>query len=761
MHQLKPASLSTKQNLPLFLLVLLFALMPLSSATAQERARLQSLQQAMSISGQLAGSNGPSSVNWIDGGDRYSYSILNQESRTLEIRSYNPATGADELIFSPAGFTTSDGRPFTYNSFQWADDSKHILFQTNFRPIFRRSGISDYYFYSVADKSLKEVVKDAGTAQLSPDGSMIGYERGGNMYVYSFATGRESQLTNDATKHVFNGKFGWAYEEEFGLAQAWEWSPDSRYIAFWQEDETDVPIFQMTDYSGQTAEYVEIRYPKVGQTNPKVRIGVVDVTSGDKRWMNLSESGEFYVPRIYWTSRPGTLAIVVLNRAQNHLKLYMSDGISGTSRVIYQEKSDTWIDVFDFFAGIMHYMYFPAGMEEFFWVSDLDGWSHIYRYDYEGKLLGQVTKGNWEVTYVHAVNPENRTILYTSTEESPLDRHLYVVNFDGSGKRKLTSEPGNHNLSVAPNGKYFIDRWSNITTPRQVVLRGIDGRILRTYEDGSRVRDFVAKNMYSPREMFSFTTSDGQKLDGYMVKPPDFNPNNRYPVIMDIYGGPGAQSVYNQWESNGWHQWLVQQGYIVVSVNNRGSGGYGSAFEKIVYKQLGKYEALDFAETAKYLRSLSYIDGENMAIRGHSYGGYMSSFTVANHPGVFKLGIVGAPVTDWLLYDSIYTERYMGLKEDNLEGYKQSAVTTHAPNVKDRLLIAHSGMDENVHMQHTMQLVQALTDAGVDADLRIYPPGAHGVAYNQASYMLLMQTYTRYIDGLLKPELRKSSGVID
>jgi len=728
---------------------------------AQEKQRLQSMAQGLSIGGQLSGGNGPSNVVWIDGGNRYSYGTVNQQTRTQEIRSYNPSTESDELIFSPQGFTNTEGRPFTYNSFQWADDSKHILFQANFRPIFRRSGISDYYFYSVDDKTLKQVITDAGTAQLSPDGKLIGYERGGNMFIYSFATGAETQLTTDGTRHVFNGKFGWAYEEEFGLAQAWEWSPDSRYIAFWQEDETNVPIFQMTDYSGQTAEYVEIRYPKVGQTNPKVRIGVVDVTNRDMRWMNINESGEFYIPRINWTAQTGLLSVMVLNREQNHMKLYFCDVTSGTSKIVYQEKSTTWIDVFDFFAGILHYLYFPADTNEFLWVSDLDGWAHIYRYDYDGKLLGQVTKGDWEVTYVHAVIPETRTIIYTGTEESPLERHLYAVNFDGSNKRKLTQEMGNHSFSVSPNGKYYIDRWSNITTPRQVELWSTDGTMLKKYEDNQRVRDYIAANVYSPRELFSFTTSDGQALDGYMVRPADFNPANKYPVIFDIYGGPGAQSVYNQWESNGWHQWLVQQGYIIVSLNNRGSGGYGSEFEKIVYKQLGKYEALDFAEAANYMKSLPYIDGENMAIRGHSYGGYMSSYTMAAHPGVFKLGIVGAPVSDWRLYDSIYTERYMGLLDDNAEGYKQSAVATHASKVTGRLLIAHSAMDENVHMQHTMQLVQALTDAGIDADLRIYPPGAHGVAYNQASYRLLYETYTRYIDGLLKPELKKASGIID
>jgi dipeptidyl-peptidase-4 len=730
--------------------LLLFVALFNPELRAQEKQRLQSVAQALSIGGMLSGGSGPSNVIWIDGGNRYSYSILNRETGTQEIRSYEPANGKDALIFSPVGFKTSDDRPFRYTSFEWADDSKHILFQTNFRPVFRRSGISDYYFYSVDKKTLQLVVKDAGTAQLSPDGKWIGYERGGNMFVYEFATAKETQLTTDGQTHIFNGKFGWAYEEEFGLAQAWEWSPDSRYIAYWQEDESEVPIFQMTDYADQTAEYVQIRYPKVGQTNPKVRIGVVNVSTGAQQWMNVNESGDFYIPRINWTAQSGLLSIMVLNRAQNHLKLYFADVVSGTSRVIYQEKSPTWIDVFDFFAGIMHYLYFPEGMKEFLWVSDIDGWAHIYRYDYNGKLLGQVTKGQWEVTYVHAINPKTRTIYYTSTEASPLERHLYAIGFDGKGKKQLSKQAGNHLFIVAPHGKYFIDRWSNVNTPRQVELWSSTGKLLKKYEDGQSVKEYIAKNHYSPRELFSFTTTDGQRLDGYMIKPHDFDPNKRYPVLVDIYGGPGAQGVYNQWESGGWTQWLAQQGYLVVNVNNRGSGGYGSAFEKVVYKQLGKYEALDFAETAKYLKTLPYVDGENMAIRGHSYGGYMSSYTMATHPGVFKLGIVGAPVTDWKLYDSIYTERYMGLLEDNQEGYKQSAVTTHAPKVKGRLLLAHSGMDENVHMQNTMQLVQALTDAGIDADLRIYPPGAHGVAYNQASYRLLYETYTRYLDHLLK-----------
>nr|NIT58479.1 S9 family peptidase [Fodinibius sp.]NIV13356.1 prolyl oligopeptidase family serine peptidase [Fodinibius sp.]NIY27062.1 prolyl oligopeptidase family serine peptidase [Fodinibius sp.] len=624
----------------------------------------------------------------------------------------------------------------------------YLVFQSNFRPVYRRSGISDYYLYSVENGSLSLLVEDARTAELSPDGRKIGYERDGDLFVYDLEAQKETQLTNSAKKYFYNGRFGWVYEEEFGLAQAWVWSPDSKKIAYWQTDERHVNIFQMTDYSGQHPEYKKIPYPKVGDKNPKVKIGVINVESGKQQWMDTPSDG--YIPRIYWTADENKLATVHLNRAQNHLKLFFNDINNGDRRLVMEEQSDAWIDVFDFFAGINHLFFFPKDSEEFFWISDRNGWSHIYRYGYDGTVKNQVTSGKWEVTYVHTVDYRNNRIYFTSTEESPLQRHLYSVNFSGRNKTKHTQAEGTHDISMGSNSKYYIDRYSNTSTPTQVELWSTMNGRLEVLEDNASVDKFTKKHVYAPRELFSFTTSDGQKLDGYMIKPVDFDPDKEYPLVLNIYGGPSAQGVYNSWESGGWNQYLAQEGYVIVNVNNRGSGGYGSAFEKIVYKQLGKWEANDFVETAQYMGDKSWVDSSRMAIRGHSYGGYMTTYTMFNYPDVFEVGISTAPVTDWRFYDSIYTERYMGLLENNKDGYDQSSSITHAQNLKGNLLLSHSTMDENVHVQNTMQLLTELTGNGQEVDLQIFPPGAHGVAFNTASYYLLYTSYVEYLNRHLK-----------
>lgn len=717
-----------------------------SQVMAQQKERYPSLKEALMSAGNLIGSQGPLNVNWIDNGDRYSYTHYNEENDNMEIRAYTPASDKDELIFSSAShqFPNSD-EEFSYDSFQWSRDSRYILFQSNFRPVYRRSGISDYYLYSIDNGSLRLLVKDARTAELSPDGTKIGYERRGDLFVFNLATKKETQLTNSGKENFYNGRFGWVYEEEFGLAQAWVWSPDSEFIAYWQTDERDVPLFQMTDYEGTHAEWTQIPYPKAGDENPRIKIGVVNVTSADKQWMDL-DIGDGYVPRLYWTANAGQLAIVHLNRPQNHLRLTFHNVQTGAGKLIMEEQSNAWIDVFDFFAGIDHLFFFPKDHEEFYWISDRDGWSHIYRYDYNGNLKNQVTTGEWEVTYVHTVNYDNKRIYYTSTEESPLERHLYSITFDGKKKQKLTEAPGRHDITMGSNARYYINRYSNTNTPLQVELWSGNGEMLSTLEDNAEVYEFIENHVYAPRELFSFTASDGQELDGYVIRPIDFDSARSYPLLLNIYGGPGAQGVYNQFEANGWHQYLAQLGYVIVNVNNRGSGGYGRDFEEIVYEQLGKWEAHDFVETAQFMGQKPWVSKSNMAIRGHSYGGYMTAYTMFTHPDVFEAGIAGAPVTDWRLYDSIYAERYMNLPSENPEGYKQSSAVTHAPKLEGELFVAHSAMDENVHIQNTMQLMTALAASGKDVDLRIYPPGAHGVSFNSESYFLLYRTYTKYLN---------------
>jgi dipeptidyl-peptidase-4 len=723
----------------------LVVLLVYAPAFSQQKQRFQNLQQALAATGQLTGSQGPTSVNWIDDGTRFSFSGPGNS-----IKSFSPKDQREEVVFdgSQLKFPGTD-QPFSYESFQWSKDSKYLLFQANFRPVWRRSGLSDFYMYAVADKTLKLVAKDAQTADLAPDGSKIGYERGGNLFVFDFATRKETQLTNDAAPSLYNGRFGWAYEEEFGLAQAWEWSPDSKFIAYWQIDERAVPIYAMTDYKGFYENFTKLPYPRVGDKNPTARIGAIEIANGKQQWMKV-DLGDGYIPRIYWTSQEGQLALVHLNRRQNDMKLFLANVRTGDAKQIMEEKSKAWIDVFDFFAGIMHYFYFPANSQEFFWVSERDGWAHIYRFDYTGKLVNQVTKGNWEVVFVHNIDAKNKKIYYTSTEQSPLDRQLYVVDFDGKNKRKLTPTPGRHKIDFSPNSQFYIDRSSNVTTPLKVELWDTKGTKIKTLEDNARVTQFLNTYAYVPKDLSTFTTSDGQKIDISITKPLNFNPAVKYPVVLEVYGGPGAQSVYNEFNTSGWQQFLAQSSYVVVSVNNRGSGGYGYDFEKVVYEKLGLYESRDFVETAKYLATLPWIDPARIAIKGHSYGGYSSSYTMLVHPGIFKVSLVGAPVTDWRLYDSIYTERYMGLLPENEALYQKSAVSPSAKNLQGKMFIVHSTMDENVHVRNTMQLVNALEDAGKDADLRIYPPGAHGVAYNSTSSLLLQQQYAEYLEKNLK-----------
>jgi dipeptidyl-peptidase-4 len=716
-----------------------------SAVPLQAQERIGSVQEALGISGRLAGRSGPAGVNWIDDGQRYSYTLTNPRTRASEVRAYDPASANDELLFDPGALTVpGTSEPLQYRSFAWAADSRHVVFQTDFRPVYRYSGVADFYVYGVEDESLVLAADDARTAEMSPDGALLAYEREGDLFVYDMDSEQERRLTSTASDVVWNGVFDWVYEEEFGLTQAWDWSPDGQRIAYWQTHVADVPTIQITDWEGLYPEWTVMPFPKVGQDNSEVRIGVVDVASGETRWMDVGLDGEHYVPRIYWTSDPNTLAVVTLNRPQNELQLYFFDVHSGERRLVMEERSEAWIDVFDFFASVTHYFYFPDGSRDFFWISDHDGYNHLYRYSYDGELLNQVTAGEWVVTRVEGIDAATRTIYYTGTEESTLQRHLYAIDFDGGNKRRLTGVAGNHAIDMSPSADYYIDTWSSSSRPQQVELWRTQGggELLATLEDNDEVEAFVSARAYSPTELFSFTTSDGVELDGSMIRPPDFDPSRPHPVLVSIYGGPGSQQVYDEWASDGWHQYLAQQGYIVVGLNNRGSGNYGRDFMEVVYEVLGEWEAKDFAEVGRWLASQPWVDGDRMAIQGTSYGGFMAISTLMRHPGLFKLGIANSPATDWRLYDTIYTERYMGLLAENPDGYQGSSTLNWVQSLEDQLLLIHSGMDENVQPQHTMQLLTALAKAGKDAELRFFPPGAHGAAFDFASYVTMTEVYT-------------------
>ncbi|MCL5020564.1 MAG: S9 family peptidase, partial [Bacteroidetes bacterium] len=589
-------------------------------------------------------------------------------------------------------------------------------------------------------------------AELSPDGSMVGYERDGNMFVYNFAAKKETQLTNDATKETFNGHYDWVYEEEFGQPQAWNWSSDSKYIAFWHFNESDVPIIQISTFEGDHNVWEKIPIPQVGDPNPKVKIGVVDVKTGKRIWLDTGLTGDYYIPRIYWTSEPNVLAVMTLNRPQDDMKLFFFNVVTGKRKLVMEEKSHTWVAIYRFYTGVNDMMFFPSGVREFFWVSDRTGYYQIYRYGYDGKLIDQVTNGDWDVIGVIGINPKDKTIYYTSAEASPLDVELYSIKFDGKDEKRLSPAPGYHRFDMSPNCGYYIDEYSSDNVPRQVELWDTDGKMIKKLVANESVTKYIDTHEYSPRELFSFVTSDGQKLDCSMIKPVPFDSTKKYPVVFTIYGGPGSHSVYNSFDFFGWDQWLAQQGYVVVNVNNRGSANYGSKFEKIVYKKLGYWESHDFVQTAHYLATLPYINASEMAIMGTSYGGYSTIYTMLTHPGVFKVGMANSPVTDWRLYDDIYTERYMGLYPENKEGYEKSSCIPYADSLRGNLLLVHSMDDDNVHPINTMHLLTALTNAGKAVSLVIFPPGAHGAVYNQASGLLLMRIYNQYLKVHLKDD---------
>ncbi len=729
-------------------LSLAFLLMLATLTVFGQKSQYANLKEAIFSARNLRSESGPANVVWIKGGSQYSFTKNNQGIQ--EIWIHNISSGEETLAFSTEGLSMKDSEaPFRYRSFEWAGDYSTLLFQTNFNPIWRYSGDSDYYYYSIENKKLELIVEQAFSAEVSPDGTKLGYGKDGDLYMYTFIDQKITRFTDDAEKYFYNGRWGWAYEEEFGLVQAWHWSHDSKYIAFWQSDEREVPIYILTDFAGIHPEYIEVSYPKVGDKAPDVKIGVINTESDEKNWIDFDLQGG-YIPRIYWTSNPGELALVYLNRAQNNMELYFSDVNTQDKNLVYQETSDSWIDVSDYFSGEDNHFYFPEGMKQFFLVSEVDDWAHIYMINYSGEKISQVTTGEYEVSGIKAIDTDKKTLYFLSKEVSPLARNLYSIRFNGKKKKRITQAEGSHRVDVSPDGKYFFDTYSDVNTPSQVEFSSTDGKINEKIADGENVKEFLETHAYAPKELFSFTNSDGITLDGFIIKPMNFDPNKKYPLLMSIYGGPGSQGVYNTFGTNGWQQYLAQESFVIANVNNRGNSGYGSDFEKAVYGQLGRYESKDFVETAQYLAEKEWIDGENMAIYGHSYGGFMSSFTMVKHPGVFKAAIVTAPNCDQRLYDCILTERIMGLIEDNEDGYIESAVTTHAANLEGKMLLVHSLMDENVHPQHTFQLVNAFNMAGKDVDLRIYPPGDHGVSTDLTTYLLLQRQYTEFLEEHLK-----------
>jgi len=673
----------------------------------------------------LASSRGGGSYNWMKDGMHYSVAKRDSGSVTQSIWKVNARDGKEELFVDLSALKKpGKDSPFVFRGYSFSEDESVIVFTLSIKRIWRRSSVGEYAVYNTRTRQLLALPKHGEglrNVKISPDSKWVGYVGGDDLYVMNLADGKETRLTDDASEAIYNGRFGWVYEEEFSMTDGWQWSPDSKRIAFWQEDERNVPEYTMTDWTPLHLDLIKLRYPKPGDPNPIEKIGVIDIESKSRIWMDIGSDTDVYIPRIQWTRDPNLLCIYRLNRLQNQLELLLADARNGGTRVLLEEKSATgWIEIEN-----GAYLRFLKNGRQLVWASERDGWNHLYLYDLNGKLINRITGGAWEVTEVKGITPDEKTIYYVSTEDSPLERHLFSVRLDGGKKKKLSGEAGYHSFNMSPTCTIYSDSWSSSDTPSRSVLRDGNGAALR--QTGETKREIFDEYAWSQLEMFSFKTSDGLELFGSIIKPPDFDPAKKYPLYFDVYGGPGTQAVRNAWPG-AMEQYIANQGFIVVKVDNRGGTARGTDFKHRVYKQLGKWEANDYVECAKFLSERPYVDRNNIMIWGWSYGGYMAALTLLLGADTFTAGVAVAPGTDWKLYDTIYAERYMQRPKDNCEGYKVGSCIENASKLKGKLLIIHGGLDDNVHLQNAMQFVDKLNQAGKDYELRIYPRGNHGVA---------------------------------
>ena len=624
----------------------------------------------------------------------------------------------------PAGvlFDASAAEPrIEFTDYVLSADERRLLLTTDVEPIYRHSFTAEYWIYDRQDGSLRRLSQGGPQqqAQFSPDGSRVAFVRGGNLFVADPAAGSERQLTFDGRfNHIINGLPDWVYEEEFSFARAFAWSPDGRKIAYLRFDESRVKQYNMNRFAGGLyPENYTFKYPKAGEQNSVVELYCCDAADGSTVRMDTGEQTDQYIPRLFWTPT-GQLGFYRLNRLQNHFEVLLCDS-SGASRVVYDERNDRYVERVDG----RTVTFLPDG-DRFVVRSERDGFMHLYLYGVSEGLLGRITSGEWEVTELLGI--EGDRVYYLSTETSPLRRDLYTVRLDGRGKRRLTGGDGTYRIAPSRGFRYFISYFSNVRTPNRVTLHRSDGRLVRTLEDNAALRAKLDELQVPVKEFFRFATSEGVELNGYMVRPNGFDSSRRYPVLMTQYSGPGSQQAADRW-TIGWEDVLVQQGYIVACVDGRGTGFRGEEFKKCTYGELGKYETVDQIEAARYLASLPYVDPDRIGIYGWSYGGFMALNCILKGNDVFRAAIAVAPVTSWRFYDTIYTEIYNGLPQDNPSGYDDNSPIHFADRLKGKLLIAHGTGDVNVHIQNTYEMITKLVEYDKPFELYVYPDRNHGM----------------------------------
>jgi dipeptidyl-peptidase-4 len=624
-----------------------------------------------------------------------------------------------DTIAVPADLKEEDADTMTITSYEWAKTGPLMMFQFN-GEIFtfdRKSG-------EVLRRTKND--KSEENTEFSPDGKKIAFTRDNDIWALDIETGAETRLTTTGSDTLMNGVLDWVYEEELfsrGDTKAYWWSPDGKKIAFLQFDESPVPAFPIVDFIPVHNTTESQRYPKAGDPNAVVRVGVVDVSGGDVAWMKVDTTDDSYIARVWWLRDGEHLALEKLTRAQDRLTLYFADARTGDLREVLSETSDTWVDVSD----TKHYY---ETEDRFVWSSDRDGFVHLYLYGNDGTLLRSLTQGPWDVSDLDHVDEKRGLVHFTALEKSVLERHLYRVSEKEGAPVRVTMRDGTHDVAFSPDGRYFIDRFSSATEPRIITVHESSGKELFTLDKADR-SDLDAYALPA-MELLTFTSDEGVAFHASMIKPLDFDPAKKYPVIVYTYGFPNSHVVRNAWGRSTylWHAAMAGRGFIVFSMDNRGAYGRGKEWAAADFKRLGLKGLDDQVAGAEYLASLSYVDSARIGIWGWSGGGTMTALAMLRAPGVFKAGAAVAPVTDWRLYDSIYTERYMRLPKDNEDGYRDASPANFANGLQGALLLVHGTADDNVHVQNTMVLVKKLIKAGKQFDLMVYPGGGHGIGGN-------------------------------
>ena len=644
------------------------------------------------------------------------------------IERYSFATGElIDMLLSNADLERLSGGTVDISKvsgYEFTADESKIVLAIDEESIWRRSTLAFYYVYDIAAKTLT-LVADTNTklhfAVLSEDGTKVLFARDCDLFYQELATGKITQITRDGKPNaILNGYADWVYEEELDMSRAASWSPDGTKIAFLRFDESRVKEYNFALYDELYPTDFKYKYPKSGEDNSLVDVYIYDVAAKSLTKVDLGDNSNCYFPRVYWMPNSQDAVILKLNRHQDRLDFIRYNTATRQQDIVYTDQNDKWLDVTDNY-------YFLSDNNSMIVTSERNGFNHIYKVTFGGEIK-QLTNGDWEVNEIQYVNEKKKLIYYLSNESGVLNRDLYVINFDGKKKQLLTKGDGWASTEFCPNGNYYRLQYSDLNTLPKYTINEKSGKELRVLNDNKHVKETMDKYGFVNREIIHFTTEDGTELYGWMMKPANFDPNKRYPVMMNCYGGPGSQQVMNAYSSAqdlAFYQMLAQHGYISVCVDGRGTATRGDAFKKVIYQQMGKYEAIDQIAAANWLKKQPYVDGDRIGIWGWSFGGYLSALSLFRGDGAFKMAISVAPVTNWRYYDNIYTERFMRTPQENPDGYDLNSPTTYAKDLKGKYFLIHGTADDNVHFQNAMELVKALNEAGVEYDQFFFPNKNH------------------------------------